>query len=221
MWFFQKMVRLNLALVLSGLYFDSARAELILSIEQVGGSAPILVGQAAAFQVNLENVALQNPANPPFPAFTALSGLDYFISMNELNGTAGVFISGTNDIINSPDLGYFQAFPAVSNRFSAGPGDADRNSSSYFFTEIGETLRVSTLMLSTAGATPGNYVISFSEVLAINHDFQVVPISSQTFQYTVAVPEPSCVLLLGFAIASLTFRLRPARPRFKVHPGNL
>lgn len=160
------------------------RAAVIFGLQQTV-PGPITVGSSAEFKVTVysDSGTVNN-----------LAGIDFVIDANDpvFTGTAtagGRFVSGTN-VMFAPNGGFALAFPSSFQVYGANAGSG--------LTVTGTPATVATLMLDTAGATPGSYSMKLSSQLAVDPLFNALPITGALpLNYSIAdVPEPAALSLI-------------------------
>ena len=168
-----------------------AQADLIYSVEQIGGSNPITIGSTAQFGLFLRTDLPAGNAGilPQQP-----TGMDLFLELADPNGAAGRFTSGALTI-NGGTGGFDQAdfdaggtFIIFGSRFPA-----------IVFPNNTTAVEIARLTLNTTGATVGTYNIALTDFVAVNSNFtQINGTALGVPSYTIAaVPEPSSMALLG------------------------
>ncbi len=158
-------------------------------IQDPSTPGPIVLGSTAVFTVEVSSNS---------GTTTDLAGIDFVIDANDPLFTgnaiaAGQFVSGTNDLFG-PNGGFALAFPTSFQVFGANAGSG--------LTITGTPTPVAKLTLSTVGASVGTYTMNLSSLLAVDQNFNTLPIvSAAPLQYTItAVPEPSSIVLLGVGV---------------------
>jgi hypothetical protein len=182
-----KKVLMLLALTAMFLVNTKAQADLIYSVEQIGGANPIVVGSTAQFGIFLRTDSPADIAQRP-------AGMDLFLELADQNGAAGRFTSGVLTI----------------NGGTGGFGQSDFDDGGTFivfgasfpsieFPNTTTAVEIARLTLDTTGATLGTYAISLTEFFARNSSFAAINGSALGVpSYTIAaVPEPSSMALLG------------------------
>jgi hypothetical protein len=168
-----------------------AQADLIYSVEQIGGSNPIIIGSTAQFGIFLRT---DLPAgNAGIPAQQP-AGMDLFLELADPNGAAGRFTAGSLTITGGTG-GFDQA------DFDAGGTLVIFGSQfpAIVFPNNTTAVEIARLTLDTTGATIGTYNISLTEFFAVTAGFAQINGSALGVpSYTIAaVPEPSSMALLG------------------------
>lgn len=182
------------SLVCCGLFLPAAApAAVVFSLS--GPSGPITVGDSVTITVGI--------ASDTAP-ISNLAGVDFVIDANDpgFTGTAnsGRFTAGTNDLF-SPAGGFALAFPSSFQVFGANAGTG--------LTLTTAPTTLATLTLSTTGATPGNYTMRLSSLLAVDPQFNALahvaasPLSYQIVAATSPVPEPGSLLLCALGAVVL------------------
>ncbi|MFN7876165.1 MAG: PEP-CTERM sorting domain-containing protein [Pirellula sp.] len=186
-----KKVLMFLAMAAMFLVNTKAQADLIYSVEQIGGSNPIVIGNTAQFGIFLRTDLVGGNAGIPTqqPA-----GVDLTLELADPNGAAGRFTSGSLTITGGTG-GFGQSdFDAggtlifFGSRFPA-----------VVFPNNTTAVEIARLTLDTTGATVGTYNISLADFFATDVNFSSINGSALGVpSYTIAaVPEPSSMALLG------------------------
>jgi hypothetical protein len=186
-----KKVLMLLAMAAMFLANTKAQADLIYSVEQIGGSNPIVIGSTAQFGIFLRT---DLPAgNAGIPAQQP-AGMDLFLELADPNGAAGRFTAGSLTITGGTG-GFDQA------DFDAGGTLVIFGSQfpAIVFPNNTTAVEIARLTLDTTGATIGTYNISLTEFFAVTSTFAQINGSALGVpSYTIAaVPEPSSMALLG------------------------
>lgn len=186
-----KKVLMFLAVAAMFLANTKAQADLIYSVEQIGGSNPITIGDTAEFGIFLRTDLPAGNAGIPSqqPA-----GIDLFMELADPNGVAGRFTAGALTI-NGGTGGFDQAdfdaggtFIIFGSQFPA-----------IVFPDNTTPVEIARLTLDTTGATVGTYNIALTDFFAVASNFTQINGSALGVpSYTIAaVPEPSSMALLG------------------------
>lgn len=183
----------SIFLYLSALTFlftgSVAQASLVYSVEQIGGPVPIVIGNNVEFGLFLRwdvvggNAAL--PAQQP-------AGLDMVIGLNTRDGSAGIFASGITTLASATEGFSLGDFPGYEPFF------ATSFTTPLVFNDNVTRVEIGRLTMSTTGATAGTYEMTLSEFFAPNSDdVGILATAAGVPTYTLVVPEPSSLALLG------------------------
>ena len=178
------------------------KGDLVFSIAQStpSSSSPLLQGEsnAGVFDIFVRSTV----ANQSF------LGCDFTLTLSRLDGTGGLFASGINVLM--PDSSNPQGF--IRGTFDNGP-----RAEVLYSTIANQTLTLGTsdsllarVVMSTVGATVGNYSMSLSELAAIDNGFNSINSSSSgTLSYSItAVPEPTSMLLAAIGVGGVAWKSR-------------
>jgi hypothetical protein len=170
---------------------SNAKADLVFSVVQStpANGASLFSGLTNAGEFDI--LVRSTVANQSF------LGVDFTLTLSELNGDAGLFASGVNVLFpNSSNPGGF-----ITGTFSNGPvGEVVFSTLSNSAVTLGTSdSLLARVVLTTVGASLGNYSMSLSGLDAIDSGFnQIASSSAGPLTYSIAaVPEPSSMALLG------------------------
>lgn len=188
-----RRVVMLLAVATMFLVNTKAQADLIYSVEQIGGSSPIALGSTAQFGIflrtDLPGGNAGNTAQQP-------AGMDLFLELADSNGAAGRFTAGSLSIAGGTggfDQADFDAggtFIIFGSQFPA-----------IVFPDNNTPVEIARLTLDTTGATAGTYNIALTDFFAVASNFSQINGSALGVpSYTISptsVPEPSSMALVG------------------------
>ena len=188
-----KKVLMLLAVATMFLVNTKAQADLIYSVEQIGGPNPITVGSTAQFGIFLRTDLPAGNAGTPAqqPA-----GMDLFLELADPNGAAGRFTAGALTIaggtggFDQADFNAGGTFIIFGSQFPA-----------IVFPNNTTAVEIARLTLDTTGATVGTYNIALTDFFAVASNFsQINGTALSVPSYTIsptAIPEPSSMALVG------------------------
>jgi intein/homing endonuclease len=101
-------------------------------------------------------------------------GIDLRSTLSSNDGSAGIFLSGTNNIPGSTSGNGFSPLPDYSVLYANFWGGT-RTPPGLFFEEPETKYLVATLILDTTGASPGEHFISLSNFAALSQNFTALP----------------------------------------------
>lgn len=176
------------------LTFVSARAEADILLSAAPTTAgPIVTGNSVVFDI----FARSTTGNQPF----ALFGFDLVLTTPAgtplTDARGGRLTNPATNLLGG--IGWLNLQDVARNPAQA-LFDAQSGGAILSFTDT--NVRIATITLATPGATPGNYLMDFRNVVTLTSAFQNIAGTGTPLSYSItAVPEPSSMALLCIASA--------------------
>ncbi|MBX3421886.1 MAG: PEP-CTERM sorting domain-containing protein [Pirellulaceae bacterium] len=166
-----------------------ASANVILQARGPGGSNNVTLAPNQTVTLTISLVAQSAP--------TTYAGGDFRINSGSTATFHGTqyLLSGAGLWTSSPPAGTTARF------FTGGP------LGTHTFSTVGSTLDLGTIVMQ-AGNVLATFSTNFTSVTQLDGSFQSLPVTLSGFTYTVAIPEPSSMMLLGVAAGGMVLRRR-------------
>lgn len=163
------------------------KADIIYTVEQLGGSEPIGLNTTAEFGIFLSSTtsgAANDATEQPL-------GVDVRVTLDAGGGVSGLFTGGTN-LQGGAGFGDGSQFPGDSAFYVAFWGFPPLT-----FPDPDTRHQIATLVLDTTGATPGDYTMSMSDLAALSAAFtEIISVNGGPASFSI-VPEPTSLLVFG------------------------